>query len=356
MTFLLDAFLLVAAIVSLGVLVILHEGGHYLVARWCGMRVDRFSIGFGKSIAEFRRGETVFQIGRVPLGGFVQIAGLNPHEEDLDPDDPRSYPNRPAWQRIATIFAGPFTNYLVAAVLMVGVFVGFGYPVPRGLPSVQMLVEDKPAFKAGMQLDDEVVSMNGQAVQTSADVQRIVNEGKGAPVDVVVKRFGKPVTLHIQPYTADGKWLIGVHIGAAMEWTHIGLKDEVLEGLRFPVNQTIGGYHQLVSLLKRQNDTSGLMGPVGIVKHLKRQIHHGPADWLFWVGVISVALGFFNLLPVPALDGGRIVFLAWELLSRRRVNQRVEAAVHMVGMLVLLSFILWVTVANDFGVAKLFKR
>src|SRR5690349_7059300 len=107
-----DLATILLAILALGVLIVVHEGGHYLVARWSGMRVDRFSIGLGPKIFGFQRGETEFQISAIPFGGFVQIAGLNPGEENIAPDDPRAYPNRPAYQRFLTIFAGPATNYL----------------------------------------------------------------------------------------------------------------------------------------------------------------------------------------------------------------------------------------------------
>src|SRR5262245_26302430 len=181
-----DPLAIVVAILALGVLIIVHEGGHYLVARWSGMRIDRFAIGFGPSIAQFRRGETVFQIGMIPLGGYVQIAGLNPHEEGLDPNDPRSYPNRPLWQRMATIFAGPGANYLFAVVAMVLVFVIFGLPLPKGLPMVVEFGDKSPAQAAGLELQDEVVSVDGKPVKSTSDVSPIVNAAGGRPLEVVV--------------------------------------------------------------------------------------------------------------------------------------------------------------------------
>src|SRR3954463_11816750 len=116
------------AILALGVLIIVHEGGHFLIARLSGMRVDRFSIGFGPKLFSFKRGETEYQIAAIPLGGFVQIAGLNPGEEGMTHDDPRAYPNRPVYQRLATIFAGPATNYIFAAVMLISIFLVWGVP------------------------------------------------------------------------------------------------------------------------------------------------------------------------------------------------------------------------------------
>src|SRR5437773_1396661 len=147
------------AILALGILIIVHEGGHFLVARLSGMRVDRFSIGFGPKLWSVKRGETVYQIAAIPLGGFVQIAGLNPGEEGLAADDPRAYPNRPVWQRLATIFAGPGTNYVFAALVMIVMYMIWGVPVAGPQPVVDALVEGKPAAAAGIQPGDEIVSI-----------------------------------------------------------------------------------------------------------------------------------------------------------------------------------------------------
>src|SRR5437660_4740564 len=140
---------LVLAIVALGVLIIVHEGGHFLIARLSGMRVDRFSIGFGPTLLSFKRGETIYQIAVIPLGGYVQIAGLNPGEEGIAADDPRAYPNRPVWQRLLTIFAGPATNYLFAALLMVVGFLAYGVPEPGKTPLIGAVSAGTPAAAAG---------------------------------------------------------------------------------------------------------------------------------------------------------------------------------------------------------------
>src|SRR3954471_1267944 len=142
------------AIVGLGLLIVLHEGGHFLVARLCGMKVERFSIGFGPTLFGFKRGETTFQVAPILLGGFVQITGMNPSEE-FDKDDPRVYPNRPRWQRILTILAGPFANYVTAFVLLLFVLLFYGAQA-----STQKIIEPKPgkpAAIAGMKAGDVLV-------------------------------------------------------------------------------------------------------------------------------------------------------------------------------------------------------
>jgi len=350
-----DPMAIVLAVVALSALIVVHEGGHYLVARWSGMRVDRFSIGFGPPIVTFQRGETEFQVCWILFGGYVQIAGLNPHEEGLDPNDPRSYPNRPVWQRIATIFAGPGTNYVFAALLMVLVFVSFGMPLPKGLPMVLGFSEASPAKEAGIQLQDEVVSVDGKSVKNTAEISPIVNGSGGRPLEVVVMRGGDTQRLQVTPHKVGERWLIGILIEPREEWTHTSLAEEVRAGLIYPIDRTEIVFAQFAQIFKGKQEAK-FSGPLGIVGELKRQILRGPAEGLSMAAFISVLLGIFNLFPLPALDGGRLVFLALEAASRRKINQRVEATVHMVGMLALLSFILYVTVANDMGVARLFKH
>src|SRR5688572_30037684 len=149
----------VVAIVALATLIVLHEAGHFLVARLCGMRVERFSIGFGNPLVSFKRGDTIFQIAPIPLGGFVQITGLNPHEE-FDHNDPYVYPNRPRWMRLAVLVAGPMANYLAACVIAFFLFGVIGMPVFAN--AVHRTLPGAPAEKAGLVAGDELVEANGR--------------------------------------------------------------------------------------------------------------------------------------------------------------------------------------------------
>src|SRR4051794_30646304 len=183
---------LVLAILALGVLIIVHEGGHFLIARLSGMRVDRFSIGFGPTLLSFKRGETIYQIAAIPLGGFVQIAGLNPGEEGIAADDPRAYPNRPTWQRFATILAGPRTNYVFATIVMVMFYLIWGVPIDGKTPLVGGMKDGTPAATAGLEVGDEIVSIGGKKIPDSTQVKPAIMDSKGAPVTVEVLRAGQP--------------------------------------------------------------------------------------------------------------------------------------------------------------------
>ena len=370
------------AILALGILIIVHEGGHFLIARLSGMRVDRFSIGFGPKLWSFKRGETIYQIAAIPLGGFVQIAGLNPGEMDepiekdgkstviekdgkfvpveretaIEKDaklvpverasDPRMFPNRPVWQRLATIFAGPATNYLFAAVLMVVIYLMWGVPAAGRAPVVDGVIEGKPAATAGFQEGDEIVSIGGKKVADTTEVAPIISASKGEPLDVEVLRAGKPVTLRVQAAKDGDEYRIGIQIGGREIWEPAPVGTRIKEALIYPLQyskfvlQTLfsGGFKQII----REGS-----GPIGIVKAMRKQIALGPRRAMLVIAAISIYLGLFNLLPLPGLDGGRLAFLGWEAISRRKVNQRIEQTVHMVGVLALLLLIVVITFKND---------
>jgi regulator of sigma E protease len=343
------------AILALGILIIVHEGGHFLIARLSGMRVDRFSIGFGPTLLSFKRGETIYQIAAIPLGGFVQIAGLNPGEEGIAVDDPRAYPNRPVWQRLATIFAGPGTNYLFAALIMIIFHLVWGVPVEGKAPIVGGIRDGKPAAAAGLQLGDEIVKIDGKPVTDTTQVAPLISGSQGKPVTIDLMRDGQPKQLVVKPEKDGSDYRIGIEIWAKEETAPAPASECIKKGLLFPVNYSrfiLHGFREIFAGRQKAE----FSGPIGIIKVMQRQISQGAKNALSIIAIISVYLGLFNLLPLPALDGGRLAFLGWELISRRRVNQRVEQTVHMVGMFVLLGFLVYVTLGNDLGLNRLFKH
>lgn len=442
-------FSIIGAILAIGLLIVVHEAGHYFVARWCNMKVDRFSIGFGPPILSWRRGETDFTLGPVPFGGFVQINGMTGLDE-VDPDDERQYPNRPVWQRFAAIFAGPGMNYLTAIVFAFILFVIAGIPSGTSWYKVKGF-EKNAAATSQLQTGDRFLKVNGELlyatyegevgaslyelVQASdgnemsftvlrdgEEVQaaitpalsgttyytvealdtpstnpkglmvgdRITGIGKsqvvaslkgekkktldeyvqasgGNAMDITVVRNRKPVKLSITPtlVSAEGqpaKYSLGISegihqermLGLALDFhderVDVGFIGSVGHALAYPVRQTklIGkGLYDIVT--GRQKGE--LAGPVGIATIAKQQFDTGWIEVFGFLMVLNVYLGLFNLLPLPALDGGRLVFLAYEMATRRRANPKIEATVHMVGIMALLVVMVLVTYKD---IAKLF--
>jgi len=336
----------VIAIVGLGLLIVLHEGGHFLVARLCGMRVERFSIGFGPTLLGFKWGGTTFQIAPIPLGGFVQITGLNPNEE-FDKSDPNVYPNRPRWMRLLTILAGPAANYFTAFVLMLVVLLAYGMP-----SKTQKIIEPvpgKPAVVAGLKANDVLVSANGQPVSAEAPISDVIRAGGGAPVTIGVLRADKPMTFVVTPERqSSGAFQVGIQIGPIDARTPVAPGAAIKEAIVYPYYTSIGILVGLSDMI-RGRVQADLEGPIGITKKIAKAADRGAVDFLGIIIVLSVYLGLFNLLPLPALDGGRALFLGIEAITRKRVNPRVEAAVHTAGFVLLLGVLVIVSFKDIFG-------
>lgn len=336
------------AIVGLGLLIVLHEGGHFLAARLCGMKVERFSIGFGPTLLGFRRGGTLFQIAPIPLGGFVQITGMNPHEE-VDRSDPYVYPNRPTWMRFLTIVAGPAANYLTAMLLILFVVLTFGMLSNTKTQKIIEPVSGKPAAAAGMMAGDVLVEANGHPVSADAPISDIIRASQGAPVTIKVLRDGQPLTFTVTPEKqSSGAYQIGIQIGPVNTRVHAGVGTALKEAVIYPYYTTLGILGGLYDMI-RGRVHADLSGPIGITKQIAKAVKRGPDEFLGIIALLSVYLGLFNLLPFPALDGGRALFLAIESITRRRVNPRIEATVHTVGLVFLLGVLVLVSFKDIFG-------
>jgi regulator of sigma E protease len=342
-----SVFSVLVAIIGLGLLIVLHEGGHFLVARLCGMKVERFSIGFGPTLIGFKWAGTTFQVAPIPLGGFVQITGLNPNEE-FDKDDPYVYPNRPRWMRLLTILAGPVANYMTAFVLILGVFLTFGMPKTTKTQMIIEPVAGKPAAAAGLRAGDVLVAANGRPVSVDSSISDVIHASGGTPVAIKVLRDGKPMTFTVKPEQSSGVYQVGIQIGAVEELVHVAPGTAVKAAFVYPYMTSVGFLGQIYDMM-RGRVRADLTGPVGITKQIARAADRGALEYLKIIVALSVYLGLINLLPLPALDGGRAVFLALESITRRRFNPRIEAAVHTAGFVLLLGVLIVVSVKDIIG-------
>lgn len=335
----------VFAILGLALLIVLHEGGHFLAARLCGMRVERFSIGFGPPLASFKRWGTIFQVAPIPLGGFVQITGLNPSEE-FDKTDPMVYPNRPRWMRLLTVVAGPAANYLTAIVLVFIVFMAYGVA-----PKTQQIDDapaNRPAAMAGLKAGDVLVEANGQKVDTEHPMPDVIRASQGAPVSVKVLRNGQPLVISVKPELNKNVYQIGIAIGPHGERTPASFGMAAKEAVVYPYYASVEILDGLYNMI-RGKVSAELSGPVGITKQIAKAASRGMVYFISMLAMLSVYLGLFNLLPLPALDGGRAVFLGLESITRKRVDPRIEAAVHTAGFVLLFGVLLVVTFKDIFG-------
>lgn len=367
-------------ILGLALLMVVHEGGHFLVARAYGMRVTKFSIGFGPTFFKIvpqdgyfwfttaadkvhlrlwrhdpeKHGPTVYQVAMIPFLAYVQIAGMNPLE-DIEPEDKGSYANASLHGRILTIFGGPLANYLFASVLFFFSFFFGGRiiaPEPgASVPTDVVVLDDRPdhprpALVAGVRTGDRIVEINGVLVKDWTEMAAAISQHAGKTIPLVVERSGDRVTLTVTPEGDQGKGKIGV--SQVEHRVNVNAKEAVVLALKSPpmvVKTLVVGIGQLVT-----GKTEGeLAGPVGIAKETAHAAKKGWTDLLALLGLLSAYLGAFNLIPFPALDGGRLMFLTYEAATRRRANARIEAHIHAIGLVMMLGLMVYVTVFKDLG-------
>ena len=360
----------VVGALALALLMVVHESGHFFVARAFGMRVNKFSIGFGPTFFKIvpkdgyywftsagdrvhvrmwkhdaeRHGPTIYQVGMIPFLAYVQIAGMNPLEE-VEDQDKGSYVNASVLGRILTIFAGPLANYLFASVLFFGsVFFG-GRPATHDEITSEVLVLDgRPAAAASMKSGDRVVEIDGVPVTSWDTMAANISRHPGQKVTVVVERGGQRVPLTVTPDNESGKGKIGVT--TVNRRVPVNARESMRLAVQMPaivVRDSLVGLGQWASG-KAQGELSG---PARIVKETAKAAKSGWVDLLDLLGVLSAYLAAFNLLPIPALDGARLMFLGYEAATRRRANARIEANVHAIGLVMMIGLMLYVTFVND---------
>lgn len=339
------ALAIVAAVLAVSLLIVVHEAGHFLAARRFGMRVERFSIGFGPVLFSFRRGETEFAVSALPLGGYVKISGMAPGEA-ADPADRGLFANQAAWRRFLVILAGPAMNYLAAILVAWGLLATLGLRTPDPSARIGALVPGMPAEAAGLRPGDVVAGVAGTPVgswmELVSELQR--HPGEAIVLDVVRGDAGAPERLSI-PITPRDDGGVG-RVGAVQSTVLVrrGPWQALAEGFAATNANAALQLRAFGSIFSAKQRVEG---PVGIARELVRGARAGVEPFLGLVWTISVVLAILNLLPVPALDGGRLVFLGYEIVTRRRVNERVEHLLHLVGFLLLVGLILAVTVFGD---------
>ena len=350
---------------GLALLMVIHEGGHYFAARAYGMRVTKFSIGFGPTLFKIqpedgyywfataadriklrlwkhdpkKHGPTIFQVAMIPFLAYVQIAGMNPLE-DIDPEDKGSYANASLLGRVVTIVGGPFANYAFASVFFfLSLFTGGKISEST---DVNVLEGRPAATEARLQDGDKIIAIDGTPVSDWNKMAEIIAAHPGQKLAMVVMRGEERVETTVTPAKEDGAGKIGVMRARVS----VSAKDAAILAITMPpqvVRDSVIGIGKFIT-----GEAEGrLAGPVGMVKETAQWAKGGSTDLLTFLGILSAYLGAFNLIPFPALDGGRLMFLSYEAMTRRRPNARIEAHVHAIGLFMILGLVLYVTIAND---------
>ena len=340
-------------ILILGVIVLVHEFGHFVFAKIAGVYVYEFAIGMGPKLFSKKGKETEYSIRAIPIGGFCQMAG-----EDLDDDDSKKVPkdkrlqSKSCFQRFLIMFFGPFNNFIFAVLILFFIALIWGGATMD--PIVSSVTKNYPAYKAGIRAGDVVVSINDHKVKTSDDMSlylAIANTSKGSKIKVINKN-GDVKTYNVKPkriVKGDNEGYV-YGIGMKQQKTH-----GVLNAIKYTYKKTCSIFKQMAItvgyLFTGGVKISQLSGPVGIYSIVGQQSRAGVANILYLVAFLSINVGFINLIPLPAFDGGHILFIIIEKIKGSTVNPNTENMIHTIGLFLLMLLMVFVTF-ND--ILKLF--
>jgi regulator of sigma E protease len=352
-------------IIILGALIFVHELGHFLVAKKNGIRVDEFAVGFPPRIAGFTKGETKYSLNLIPFGGYVKIFGENPDEESLDPDAEDSFVNKPRWVQAAVLVAGVFFNIVFAWFLFFVVLMS-GMPavvtddnvadIENASVVITSVLEESPAESVGLLPGDTILEINSEAENLNIEkVQELIASSNGEVV-LTIDRAGERIETNIQPSQdiVPGKLAIGI----SME--RIGVRQlpihrAFVEAFSLTVESLAGVFVGLGILFKTLFGAGGdlgyVSGPIGIVSLVGDAAQFGWANLLSFTALLSINLAVLNILPFPALDGGRLLFLGIEAIRRKRIKPAIANTINAVGFMILIGLMIFVTISD---VLKLF--
>ena len=335
------------AILLLGILIMVHEFGHFAVARLCGIAVKEFSLGFGPVIWQHKskKSDTTFSIRPIPMGGYCMFYG----DTDDDPngstkDDPRNYNKAPVWKRMLSVLAGPGMNFVLAfvvAIALMGVYGAVATPV------VQEVEAGMPAAEAGLQAGDIFVRVNQTEVEngTVQDVSNAIGaDASSAPVEITVLRDGQEQTFTVTPqYDSElERYRVGVTIAQGYE--KMPASSILPSAWSLCKQASVAIVESLGKLFTTGEGLNDAAGPVGVVSLVAQQTQQGGLEiYLYLLVIISINLGLMNLIPIPGLDGSRLIFMLIEAIRRKPVNQKIEAGVHLCGYVLLFGIMIFFT-------------
>jgi len=342
-----------AFIVVLGLLIFVHELGHFLVAKACGIRVLKFSLGFGPRLLGKKVGDTEYVLSALPLGGYVKMLGENPDEQELSPEERAvSFSHKAVWQRFLVVLAGPACNFIFPIVLFWIIFLAVGVPYPVDSGVIGQVNAKSPAAQAGLKPGDRIVSINGNKIAGWQDVLNGVKASGGKPLAIVIMRGQASQEMTVRPSIDSDKNIYGEEVEKRYM---IGIvKDDETRLVRVgPIQALTGAWVQswmyvemtvtgFVKIIQHVIPASELGGPILIAQIAGKAMARGWINLCFFMGLLSVNLAVLNLLPVPVLDGGHLFFLTLEGLRGKPLAERAQVIAQQVGLTLLVMLMVFV--------------
>lgn len=334
---------ILSALVLLGILIFVHEVGHFMVAKALGVKVLKFSLGFGPKVLGRRYGETEYLISAFPLGGYVKMLGEDLEEELSEEEKMRSYNYQPVWKRAAIVFFGPLFNLLFACLVF---FFIFTQGVPHLLPVIGEVMPGSPAERAGLQKGDRIVKIDGEAISRWDEMTAVIHGRPDMELVVSYERGGDVLSAHVSPERKTVKDVFGqdkeVGLIGITPAGDTGVREESLSGAVVVAFQktwqvTVLTLMAIVKLIQRIIPADTIGGPILIFQMAGQQASQGAMSFFSFMAIISINLAVLNLLPIPILDGGHLLFLGIEAVRKKPLSERVVMVAQRIGLVLLLT-------------------
>lgn len=331
---------IISSIIIFLLVILIHEFGHFIVAKRNGVSVLEFSIGMGPKLFQKESNGTLYSLRVLPVGGYCQLEG-----EDEENDSPNSLNNQSPLVRLKVILAGAIMNFILAFILLILLM-----SVSRVSTEISGVIKDSPAYSSGLQTGDQIVSINGENVRDGEELLKRIKGSQG-DLNIGVIRDSQSKNIKVTPRLENNIRKIGVNFQEEYNIKNFSIVKGFKKGLITFLNLTGMLYKFLGMLLTGQLGLGGLSGPVGVVKEIGNAAKTGVSNLIFLLAYFNINLGVFNLLPIPALDGGRAIFILIEMIFGKKISEEKEGYIHMVGLILLLALIAIVTIKD---VIKLF--
>ncbi|WP_195428290.1 M50 family metallopeptidase [Clostridium sp. D46t1_190503_E9] len=330
---------IIYALLGFSLLIIVHELGHFVMAKVNGIKVEEFAIGMGPKILSTQGKETKYSIGLFPIGGYVKMMG-----EEEEVQDERSFSSKSPLRRISVIIAGATMNFLFAIIIFTVFLNKFGY----SLPKVNSLIENMPAMEAGLQEGDTFVKVNGSRVFSADDLTIGISLAKNNPINFLIERNGEKKEVTVTPKLTEENGRERYMIGFGFERVD---NPGIVQSFKQSFKETLSVISQTYKSLKMMimgevNFKTDVGGPVSIIRMSSEAAKNGIWNLMYFVAFISINLAVFNMLPFPALDGGWTVILLIELITRRKVPDKLVGAMNYVGIMLLFGLMIIVTIKD----------
>lgn len=328
---------IVYAIIIFCLLITVHEFGHFITAKAVGIKVNEFAVGMGPKLIGFGKGETSYSIRLFPIGGYCAMEG-----EDEDSDDPRAFNHKGFWAKALVLVAGALMNAVLAVIILSAIIFSMGSPTT----TLDKVTADGPAAKAGIVAGDRITAIDGKAVDSWEEISTDISSAKGKTMEVTVKHEnGTSETFTTRPTkNEEGNTIIGVE--TRVEHKPMQFFTSIGKGFQATGAMTKMMYEVLGKLVTGGASMNDLTGPVGIVKAVGDSAKLGFVNVAYLAALISLNLAIVNMLPFPALDGGRLLFLIIRIFTGKRISDSVEGKIHFVGIILLFALMIYVTVID----------